>query len=268
MWTTEHLQNESDVEQKFLFPFLTESKPLGLGLPAAIVLTKVNVRRLLIGKGTDQKLYYPDYLVVTLGLPLMVIEAKHPNESVEEGFRQARLYATELNALFNHGITPTRFVIATNGIELWYGYADQSEPVGKTSCSSLGVYSPAIAEMLDLMSWDPLQRLAAEIAQRTRPRELWKPRRLLGGVGVQNEEVGINTFGATLTTMISPVFNPTTAQERAVIARNAYIPSKRRERYVDPIDRVIRAARGPSETQTQPIDDSAKPVEVIGKFQK
>lgn len=268
MWTATDLHNESDVEQKFLFPFITEPKPLGLGLPASVVLTKVSVRRILIGKGTDQKLYYPDYLVAILGFPVLVIEAKHPNESVEEGFRQARLYATELNALYNHEVAPTKFVIASNGVDLWYGYSDQAEPIGKASCSSLGSYSAVIADMVNLMSWEPLQRWAKTIASQMRPAELFKPRRLVGGYGFQNEEIGINTFGVTLTSLISPIFNPTTTQERATVARDGYISSKRRERYIDPIDRVIRAARGPSETQVQSLDDSGNPTELISKLKK
>ena len=268
MWTATDLRNESDVEQKFLYPFVTEPKPLGLGLPASVVLTKMNVRRILIGKGTDQKLYYPDYIVAILGFPVLVIEAKHPEESVDEGFRQARLYATELNALFDHEIAPTKFVIACNGAELWYGYSNQANPIGTASCSSLGSYSEEIAEMVDLMSWEPLQRWASSIASRMRPAELFKPRRLLGGHGFQNEEIGINTFGVTLTSLISPIFNPTTTQERATVARDGYISSKRRERYIDPIDRVIRAARGPSETQVQSLDDSGNPTELIIRLKK
>ena len=88
------------------------------GLPDTVVQTKVNLRRFAIGKGTDQKLYYPDYLIVMFGLPLVVVEAKAPSESVEEGYRQARLYAHELNALFPTGFNPTRFIVASNGVEL------------------------------------------------------------------------------------------------------------------------------------------------------
>jgi hypothetical protein len=266
MWTTDNLKNESDVEQKFIYPFLIEAKPLGLGLPTAVVQTKANIRRLAIGKGAEQKLYFPDYLVVSIGYPLLVIEAKHPAESAEEGFREARLYAAELSALYNHNITPAKFVIACNGVELHYGYADQARPVGVAQCASLGPYAQAIAEIIDLMAWDKLHAEAVTLARRTRPLELFKPRRRLGGIGLQNEEVGINTFGATLTTIISPIFNPSSAEERAEIARHAYIPSKRRERYVDPIDRVIRAAKPPSEVDAKELEDTAKPTEVIGQL--
>ncbi len=57
MWSTTHLDNESDVAQKFIYPFLTENLPLGLGFPSEVVQTKKNIRRLPIGKGSDKKIY-------------------------------------------------------------------------------------------------------------------------------------------------------------------------------------------------------------------
>ena len=268
MWTVNGLENESDVEQKLIFPLLVEPQPLGLGLPPATILTKSNIRRFPIGKGSDQKLYFPDYLVVTLGFPIIVIEAKHPNEPVEEGYRQARLYANELNGLYPHKIAPANFVIASNGIELWYGYTDHAEPLGKVICNDFGVYSPHLAKLVEFFSWNKLQQYAIAIALKLRPEELFKPRRLLGGVAMQNEEIGQNAFGATLTSSISPIFNPSTRKDRAFIARNGYIPSRRRERYVDPIDRVIRAARPPSEIDATELEDTARPTELIDKLKK
>lgn len=266
MWTTSDLRNESDVEQKFLYPLLIEPAPLGLALPPSVIQTKVNIRRMTVGKGTDQKLYYPDYLIVALGFPLVVIEAKSPDEKVDEGFRQARLYAGELNALWRHGITPAKFAVACNGVDLWYGYADQATPLGTAKCADLGPYSPAIAQLIELLRWSALRTWAVSISQQVRPAELFKPRRLLGGLALQNEEVGLNTFGATLTTIISPIFNPTTTEERARVARDGYIPSKRRDRYVDPIDRVIRAARPPSHTVATKLEDTGKPTELINRL--
>jgi hypothetical protein len=266
MWVTSDLSNESDVEQKFLYPFLIEPPPLGLGLPASVVQTKKNIRRFTIGKGSDQKSYYPDYLIVNWGFPLVVIEAKGPQESLTDGFREGRLYAAEINALFAHRISPADFVVASNGVDLMYGFADQAEPLGVTSCVSLGAYSPHIAKLIEIISWPALRTRSNALARQTRSQELYKPRRLIGGLAFQNEEVGQNAFGATLTSAISAVFNPTTPEERAIVARRAYVPSKRRERYVDPIDRVIRAARPPSEIHAAEIEDSSRPNELIGKL--
>lgn len=266
MWQIDGLKNESDVEQKFLYAFLTEAEPLGLSLPGSIIQTKANLRRFSIGKGAETKLYYPDYVVVMFGLPLVVIEAKAPTESVEEGYRQARLYAHELNALFATGMNPAKFIVASNGIDLWYGYADQADPLSKVSVSSLGAYSLDIAALQDLISWKKLSAYAKDLSGIIRPDSLFKPRRLVGGSGLQNEEVGQNTFGSTLSASISAIFNPTTSDQRNFIARHGYISSLRRERYVDPIDKVIRAARPPSETDAQSLEDTSNPKEIISRF--
>lgn len=266
MWTTKDLLNESDVEQKFIYPLLIESFPLGLSLPHSVIQTKANLRRIAIGKGSDRKLYFPDYVIVNTGFPLLVIEAKHPDQSIEDGYREARLYANELNALFPTGINPTAYAVATNGRELWFGPVDQVEPLHRAVCADLGAYSPALAEFVELLAWPKLQATSFAIARSLRPQQFFKPRRLIGGVGMQNEEVNQNSFGATLATTISPVFNPTTPRDKAYIARNGYISSKRRERYVDPIDKIIRAAKPPSETNSQAIEDTAHPDELINRL--
>lgn len=268
MWQTSELLNESDVEQKFLYRFLTEEHPIGMGLPSSVIQTKANLRRFSIGKGADLKLYYPDYVIVILGLPLVVIEAKSPSESVEEGYRQARLYAHELNALYPSEFNPVKLIIASNGIDLWYGNSDEGQPKGKALVAELGAYSPHIAAIQEAASWKTLYEYSKKLTASVRPDGLFKPRRVIGGVGLQNEEVGQNTFGATLTTSISSIFNPSTRTERAFIANNGYIPSRRRERYVDPIDRVIRAARPPSETDAKLLEDTSKPKELIGRLQE
>lgn len=267
MWQTIDLLNESDVEQKFLYRFLTEEPPLGMGLPSSVIQTKANLRRFSVGKGVETKLYYPDYVIVIHGLPLVVLEAKSPTESVEEGYRQARLYAHELNALYPTEFNPVKLIMASNGIELWYGNVDEGQPKGKALVAALEPYSPHIAAIQEAASWKPLNEYSKRLTAAVRPDGLFKARRLVGGVGVQNEEVGKNTFGATLTTSIGSIFNPSTRSDRAFIAKNGYIASRRRERYVDPIDRVIRAARPPSETDAKLLEDTSKPKELIGRLQ-
>src|SRR5215467_10606587 len=118
------VSNGSDVEHKLIWPLLTLGYPLGFGLAPGDVITKLStnqlrIRRLEIGKGASKKLYYPDYVVVMAGLPLLVIEAKAATESVEEGLNEARLYGNELNALFPESINPCSRVISCNGLELW-----------------------------------------------------------------------------------------------------------------------------------------------------
>src|SRR5215813_6042577 len=90
------LQSESDVEQKFMYPLLTHDEPHGLGIDASAVITKQNVRRFVIGKGTSRKSYFPDYIVAVGGFPLIIVEAKRPGEDLVEAYDEARLYASEM----------------------------------------------------------------------------------------------------------------------------------------------------------------------------
>ncbi|HDR9203749.1 TPA: S1 RNA-binding domain-containing protein [Burkholderia vietnamiensis] len=259
------LITESDVEQKLLFPIITESLPYGLGIPRSHVLTKFSIRRLEIGKGREGKLYFPDYIVMADGLPVLVIEAKVPGESVDEGFREARLYAHEINTKFPTGFNPVTHVICSNGSELVYGVSDTSEGT-PILLDELNVGSQKFATLQEEVNWVKLSAHASSLNQKKKPNRYWKPKKLLGGNAVQSEEVGRNSFGLTLSAEFGHVFAPETAEDKAEVARNAYVDSRASLRALDPIDKIIRAARPASETNAQLIEDTANPRELLSKL--
>jgi Type I restriction enzyme R protein N terminus (HSDR_N)/S1 RNA binding domain len=261
------LETESDVEQKLIFPFLVADQPFGLGISPSEILTKKDIRRLSIGKGKQRKSYFPDYLVLIGGLPLVVIEAKDPNADLDEGFREARLYAAEVNAIFQPGLNPLTKVIAINGSRILAGDWDHVKPQISMSYPELTVSSEKMAALHAMIDRDVLQKNFVALSGSIKPKRLWKPRRMNGGPTSQDEEISHNTFGATISAEFAHIFNPTTIEDRVRIARTAYIPSKRRERYVDPIDKVIRASRPPSETSSLLIEDTASPREILQKFE-
>src|SRR5439155_18001461 len=100
--------------QKLIWPLLTCPHPEGLGYAPAEIYTKTNIRFLRIDKGKAEKVYRPDYLILMAGFPLVVIEAKHPSEGLEEALREARLYAAELNALHPTQINPCFRLVVSN----------------------------------------------------------------------------------------------------------------------------------------------------------
>ncbi|WP_219013373.1 type I restriction endonuclease [Shewanella algae] len=266
MWTLEGLSNESDVEQKFIYPLLTCTKPEGLGIPSRNIHTKQNIKRLDIGKGAETKLYFPDYVCICLGLPALVIEAKSPGTPLTEGYREARLYSQEINAIWGSGISPVKYVIATNGEEIWFGYSDESEPKYKFDLSGATLYSEAIGTLLEFMSWDKISSYITEVQLSLKPSGLYKPRKLVGGKSISEQEVPLNKFGVTLVSSIKHIFNPETEEEREFIVKNAYVSSKRRERYIDPIDRVVKLSRPPSISKAQTLDNSEEPSELIDRI--
>ncbi|WP_293572823.1 S1 RNA-binding domain-containing protein [Phaeobacter sp.] len=91
---------------------------------------------------------------------------------------------------------------------------------------------------------------------------------MVGGIAAQSEEVGLNSFGTTIKTDFRGVFDPANIEERNVVASECYIPSKRRERYVDSIDRTFRAIVPPSENNTTTIEDTSEPEQIIKKLRQ
>ena len=71
-----------------------------------------------------------------------------------------------------------------------------------------------------------------------------------------------NTFGATIAGDYGNIFNPKTREDRTNIVRHAYVPSSRRQRYIEPIDRIIRNAVGPLTAGIPPLEDTAQPKEI------
>ena len=89
----ESLETESDVEQKFAWPLLTQAPPHGLGFNAAEIFTKPDIRAFEIEKGNAAKRYFPDYIACLASLPILVVEVKRPGENLAAAAREARLYS-------------------------------------------------------------------------------------------------------------------------------------------------------------------------------
>ncbi|NOH76884.1 RNA-binding protein [Vibrio crassostreae] len=266
MWHQEKTDNESDVEQKIIYPLLTEAYPTGLGVESIYIKTKANIRRLQVGKGQESKIYFPDYALVFDGYPVAVIEAKAPNIKLDEAYREARLYANEINGSVQSGINTCKYIFAVNNEEIWFGYNDQSNPVGKVKISLCDSVSNEINE---LQVFFDVEKVREELNLTLKENEKIKsirPKALLGGKGVQGEELDRNTFGATVTSAISKIFNPISKVDREYIAKEAYVNSRRKQRYVEPIDKLIRAANSFAISDACQIEDTKNPKEIISKL--
>lgn len=262
------ITTESDVEQKIIYPLITSCTEVGLRYLAAEVLTKTNIRKLSIDKGVSKKIYFPDYLIVIRGYPLVIIEAKKPGESLEEAYREARLYAHELNATFPTNINPVKKIIATDSLIIIAGNSDQAEPEISLRTVELTAANEKYSALYKEFNRKALEEICNRFDLNLRPNFLSKPRRLVGGRAVQDEEIGHNTFGANIASEFGHIFNPATIEDRKFIAVHGYIPSKRRERYIDPIDKIIRAAKPPSEIDATAIEDTSAPREIVNILKK
>jgi len=264
----EEVNNESDVEQKFILPLLIASPPFGLGYSTSDFRTKTDLRQIKIDKGTSKKLHYPDYVIILHGLPVLIIEAKHPNENnLDEALREARLYATEMNALFPSSFNPCTKILATNAKHTVCTLWDSNIIEIDLSHTEIEVTNLAYSKFIEFAKKDSLLRIADKLQSKyfCKPK-FSKPTFLLGGKAVRFEELKLNSFGNTLALEQRHLFNPVSREERDEIVKNAYISSKRRLRHVDPIDKIIRAAKPPSITDAHEIETTEKPSEIITKL--
>ncbi len=99
------LETESDVEQKVIMPLLTSGTYLGI--PQSGIFTKKYLAPTELDKKAGRAYgYYPDYSVWMKRFPVLIVEAKAPDEAVEIGYREAALYARHLNQSYPTNINP------------------------------------------------------------------------------------------------------------------------------------------------------------------
>lgn len=262
------LKSESDVEQKIIFPLLTNNSPDGLMLSPQNLFTKSSIKSIVIDKGSSKKNYFPDYVYVHKGAPILIVEAKTPGEDLVEALREARLYASEINSHYGEDVDPAKYVIASDGTRLIAGYNNSNVPIFDIEVEKWSHTNIDFARFVSQFSVESLSKWGEQVAKDLRPKRFWKPRKMVGGISAQDEEIGLNSFGVTIKSDFKELFNPTSIDDREIIARECYIPSKRRERYVDSIDRTFKAIVMPSEHNTTALEDTSKPDLMIKKFRQ
>jgi len=117
------LRNESDVEQFFVARLLKD-----LGYKDTNILTKHAIPAYVIGKGQKRQSHIPDYQLRMGKMPVLIIEAKHPEEAIDKYTTEAQDYATVVNRGFI-GKNPIQFVLATNGIKTKLAKVDENKPI-------------------------------------------------------------------------------------------------------------------------------------------
>lgn len=260
------LITESDVEQKFIYPFLTTCAPMGLGMDSTQILTKTLLKGKAIGKGQSKKYYFPDYLINMRGIPMVVIEAKKPEEDLNKAYAEARLYAQEINAGFPHKINVCQLAMVCNGTETWAGYTDKDCPDMKLTFEDFSVENVKFVELLEFFSKVRLEGIAGTPYVNARGKaEFHTPVSRLGGKRVQNEELEENTFGRTFIFENRTIFDPKTEEDMGMIVENAYIASTKREQHIEPIYKEIKKFELPSMNNSTLLSTN-EPVELIQKM--
>ncbi|HEX8653215.1 MAG TPA: N-6 DNA methylase [Pyrinomonadaceae bacterium] len=111
-------------------PLLTD-----LGYGPEYLETKATVTQVKIGKGKGKKSYIPDYLAyisTEKEKPVLIIDAKHPNHSAEEGVNDAQLYASVIRRKMAEP-KPEQYCIGVNGHKLILKHYDSDASIYELS---------------------------------------------------------------------------------------------------------------------------------------
>lgn len=237
-WSINPIATESDVEQKLIHPLLTNE--MGLGYFTEEVKTKQYLVPRELDKGAGRKRgYYPDYLVYLKGFPVCVLEAKGPHENVAGGFREAQLYALELNKAFPSGLNPVQLIVATNGVTLAYGRWDSDSYV-EFSCRDL---VPGLAQFEQLKAHCGRMTalaLASAIHRELSPNSKSRPIRLKGGPAFQNRELPANRFAKDLVPLLRKYFDPEAVRSHPEIVRRAYCSTSQITHYDAQLESLLK----------------------------
>lgn len=253
---------ESDVEQKFIINLLTANEPFGLGYQNSEFLTKSSIRTLPIDKAGSKKLYVPDYIICLSGYSFCVIEAKRPGQDLIEAYREARLYASEINALYRHGVNPCSIVIATDGLRLLAGHYDSGDFIVDMIEEDFNPASDKFSKLIQLVGRRAVLNKCEELNKSLKKGAVFfNPKQLLGGKAVANQTVEQNTFGNNIAIEYRYLLNPDNQEEKRQIVENAYVTTKRKQGHMMSIDKIIRATTSVSQHAVTHIENSSNPVE-------
>jgi GTPase SAR1 family protein len=237
---------ESDVEQFFLTPLLLDSA--FLSIPETSIRSKPSLSVYEIDKGRTRKRYVPDYVIYCEGLPILVVEAKSPEEGLEDAYAEAQLYAFELNKQFPSGIGPAQWVLASNGREIYCGRSDHAKPSMRALVSEIGVGTKVISTLRAQVGWDNIQLAASKISAEILPSAWMVPSEVLGENRVTLAKAGHNSLYEELSPVLRRYFNPQDKAFEDEIIRNAYVNTDEVTKYERSFEDFLR-------TRIVPISD-------------
>lgn len=140
------LTNESSVEQFFMIRLIKS-----LGYNDKDIKTKEAIQKLFVGKGSRKESYKPDYILFEDEKPILVIDAKAPNEKIDDYIYQVSGYSLALNQKFKNE-NPVKYFILSNGITTKVYNWTEEEPLLILQFEEFKTKNKNYGKLLDICS--------------------------------------------------------------------------------------------------------------------
>lgn len=271
--------SESDVEQAFIWPLLISE--MYLGIPPDAIRSKDTLQIVVIDKGNHKRRYHPDYIVYSDAIPVAIIEAKAPLENIYEGFREAQLYAHEVNKNFPDGLNPATKIFCSNGLEVAYGKWDSGNPT-VIKVRFLTPSNDDLAIFRSEFAWEYLQIQSSNFIKNYYPSEYYNPYEALGENRVRLSKIGSNAFAEDLAPLLRKYFESDNTEFEKEIIEKAYVSSDETTKYervfenflrdrISPLDDrgalILEPSRREEPKLTQKIENASRLKELPGYLQ-
>ncbi len=155
----ETLTNEASVEAWFVNPLLEF-----LGYQPSDIKLKTSIKEIKVGKGSKSEFYKPDYILVVSDLPTVVVDAKSPDEIIENWTLQCSSYCLELNKLYDEN--PVKFYFITNGLATSLYRWDQNAPLVTLSFADFVADNEKLERFTSTVSKSGIQQLFEEVTNK------------------------------------------------------------------------------------------------------
>ena len=145
------LINEASVETFFVNRMLAD-----FGIPDKAIRTKTSIETVKLSRGSKKHNYRPDYLVLMNGKPVLVIDAKSPEEKIEDHIEQCAHYCLVINRKFDK--KPLRYFLLTNGIKTGLYKWDSDKAILELSFEDFEFGNTKYEKLRGLISYAALHR--------------------------------------------------------------------------------------------------------------
>lgn len=251
--SAEQLRNESDVEQKLIYPLFVN--PSFLDYKPEWIHTKQFIPTADIGKGAKRRTgYAPDYIVNINGFPIAICEAKSTDVTIDVAVEEAHLYCADVNSRYPSGINPAKFLIACNGVEIAFGQSDSLVDVKILKIDGLSPSSNLLDQIKAVLGKDNLLIHAQNIERAYSRRFFTAVSSKMGGSARLAQQLGFNPFGQELQPYLAQYFDPETIEQRDEIVTRAYVNSNELTTYDSVLETYLKdRARIPGASDIQKI---------------
>ena len=229
VFDVKEMGDESDVEQKLVYPFLTNVSYLGI--PTAWVRSKEYMTPTEIDKVAGKRHgYFPDHSIWLAGIPLVVGETKEPGVKVEVVLREARMYADQINKRYPPEVNPIGFVFASNGVELALSSADSEVDTLISPAIDVQPGSNVLTAFVGAIGKQALEERTKKLASNFTTRTFFPVSSAIGGQRKMTRQLGVNEFAEPLFPVLTRYFDDSAETPDEVIDR-AYVTSDELTRY-------------------------------------